>query len=125
MHADHSIEAPTKAAWDAAAVDAAHAASVRRREEAIAHLAIMLNDSRAEARREAHLCPACFYLGGHHHEVGRKTHPCKNCGTPIKSGILQRQALCTDCATSNDLCERCGAPMDSGLPTEKGAAANG
>lgn len=71
----------------------------------------VIEDTAGELRKEAQLCPACFYsvrVGGQ----AMTEQPCMCCNESQLYGSTATDVLCRPCAIEAELCKRCGGDIE-------------
>lgn len=89
----------------------------------VASARAMENDTKAEARRAAQRCRACFYDGPVLAGAAITDQPCMSCGEVQSYGSTSTDVLCMDCAKTHQLCKKCGADFDLRLDRDDWPAA--
>ncbi|MFY2658241.1 hypothetical protein ACOTC5_30030 [Achromobacter xylosoxidans] len=87
----------------------------RNVDDAIKYAETLTTDPEADKRKEARLCPVCYYRAQRYGRVGGAactSRPCMCCGTEMHFGSTLTNVLCGTCSVQTDLCCRCGADMN-------------
>lgn len=82
-------------------------------EEVVKSARALETDPERDSRREAQLCPCCFYvrsprIGG----AAITQQPCGLCESVETYASTATDVLCLECAKAHDLCKRCGADLE-------------
>lgn len=94
--------------------------AVERARERIDHYAAYalacLRDEKRKERREAALCPLCFYEQGRIGGCAMTTTNCSNCVKELNFSSTCTDKLCKECANNLKLCMHCGATQNLKIP---------
>lgn len=86
--------------------------NIERKADAIKYAFNLLEDPKHKERKEACMCPICFYGGPFIAGRAMSEKECDYCKKNMVFSSTHTHHFCLDCAKKHHLCADCGGQMD-------------